>query len=64
MGILDRVANRLADRLVSERPAAAAAARACPKCGAGPERRADASPFGDTRRFICGGCAYEFPEES
>lgn len=61
MNILDRVAQKIADRLTNE-PAPGAAGRACPQCGAGPERRQDASPFGGTRQFICGGCAYAFPE--
>lgn len=36
----------------------------CPRCGAGPEKRKDASGFGRKKLTICGECMYEFPGES
>ena len=36
-----------------------AAARTCPRCGAGPEKRVASSGFGDPHP-ICGRCGHEF----
>ncbi len=49
----------------SGQPARAAASKACPKCGAGPEKRIGSSGFGVAHPVCNGGCnpAHEWTGE-
>lgn len=60
MGILDRLAGAMGERQAPTAPRTAAA-KACPRCGSGPDKREDCSTFGK-KQVLCTDCAYEFPE--
>lgn len=45
------------------RPARRPESRACPRCGAGPERRVLSGGFGEPHH-VCGQCGEEFPMEA
>ena len=69
MGVIDRLADRIVDRLADGARPAPKGRRPkpgpCPACGAGPERREDSCGFGTVRSTLCGACGHVFkPEES
>lgn len=67
MGLVEKVKQGLADRMLERLDRAAAkrdSAQACPSCGAGPDRRLESNGFGATFERICGACGHSFGEES
>lgn len=67
MGLIDRIARAVADRVaIGDVEPDAPPRPGCPNpdCDAGPDRRVDASPLGRTRTWICGACGTPYPEDS
>ncbi len=69
MGLLQRAARTLADRLGGDdqRTPAPSPGSACPQCGAPATRKIEyPDGFGpkDKRQILCGACGYEYPRRS
>ena len=65
MGFVDKIADRIADRLAGDdpQPRGRKAPKNCPRCGAKPDQRCESCGFGTEKSILCGICGYTFTAE-